>query len=271
MEQIEELAVRLLSYQWLAGPSPTVQLLAGQVPSDLPLELPQPPDARLLGSATYRRDGRPSQVVVVLDTGASPEETIDFYRREMPVRGWSPAPLGWAPGGGFVPATVLATAAFCRSQAGPWLSVSARPQEVGPTAVRIEIDLLTPGPCREPAGRIPDAGDRVPPLTVPPGVRLYPDGGGGSDHDWSSNALAETELSAADLEAHFARQLETRGWERLAEGAGRPVAWSLWRLPGEEDWQGILTVAEWPGRNLRSLSIRIQSSAMVEGGWAYFA
>ena len=116
----------------------------------------------------------------------------------------------------------------------------------------------------------PDADERVPPLAVPPGVRLYPGSGGGSTHDWSSNALAETELSPAELEAHFARQLEGHGWERLAGHAEGPLAWSLWRLPGEGDWQGILTVAKWPGRRLRSLSIRIQSDAVVEGGWAYF-
>lgn len=269
MGSLEELAARLLSH---LGPDLRpldVELLPGALPDDLPLDLPLSPGARLVGCATYRSDATLCQAVVILDVELSPEATLDFYRRELPARGWNPLPRIRQPGG-FVPGTMLASDTFCGGERDSWLSVTAQPQSEDRTGVRIHIDLSTAGPCSEapePAPYVSHAEERLPPLTLPPGVRLYPGGGGGSDYHWSSHALAETELRAAELEVHLAGQLERHGWERLAASGAGPVVCSAWRVAGDGDWQGILVVAEWPGRNLRSLSVTIESSPVARPGW----
>jgi hypothetical protein len=269
MDSLEELAVRLLSH---LGPDLRplgVELLPGQVPGELPLELPLPPGARLLGSAAYRSDGALRQAVVILDIELSSEDALSFYRRELPARGWNPLPRIRQPGG-FVLGTVLASDTFCGGERDSWLSVTAQPQSENRTGVRIHIDLSTAGPCSgapEPAPYVSHAGERLPPLTLPPGVRLYPGGSGGSDDHWFAHALAETELSAAELEAHLAGQLERHGWECVATSSAGPVVCSAWHVAGEDDWQGILVVAEWPGRTLRSLLVTVERSPITRRGW----
>ena len=55
--QLRELAEQLLAPQF-AGPGgqlPTIRLLAGELPPDLPLALPMPPGGRLIGSAVRSR------------------------------------------------------------------------------------------------------------------------------------------------------------------------------------------------------------------------
>lgn len=269
MDSLRELAARLLNP---LGPDLRpldVELLPGQVPSELPLELPLPPGARLLGSAAYRSDDALQQAIVLLDVELSPEDVLSFYRRELPARGWSALSRAPQPGG-FILSTMLVTETFCEGDHDAWLSVTAQPHSGNRTGVRIHIDLSTAGPCSgapEPAVYASHAGERLPPLTVPPGVRLYPGGSGGSDDHWFAHALAETELSAAELEPHLAGQLEHHGWERVATSSAGPVVCSAWRVAGEDDWQGILVVAEWPNRTLRSLLVTVERTPITRRGW----
>uniref|UniRef100_A0A831X843 Uncharacterized protein n=1 Tax=Thermorudis peleae TaxID=1382356 RepID=A0A831X843_9BACT len=269
MDSLGELAARLLSH---LGPDLRpldVELLPGQAPGELPLELPLPPGARLLGSVAYRSDGALQQAIVLLDVDLSPEDALSFYRRELPARGWSALPPAPQPGG-FVLSSMLTAQTFCQGERDSWLSVTAQPHSENRTEVRIQIDLSTAGPCSGapgPAPYVSYAGERLPPLTVPPGVRLYPGGSGGSDDHWFAHALAETDLSAAELEAHLAGQLERQGWERVATSSAGPVVCSAWRVAGEDDWQGILVVAEWPGRTLRSLLVTVERTPITRRGW----
>jgi hypothetical protein len=83
----------------------------------------------------------------------------------------------------------------------------------------------------------------------------------------SSEAAAETDQSAAELEAYFAAQLKTAGWQRLAGGSDGPMAWSSWKLPRDGDWQGFLFVLQSPGARHRSLYVRAESPSQVPGGW----
>src|SRR3954451_10574107 len=106
--QLRELAERLatafpLDPAWTTLPASaeTVQLLPGELPTGLPLALPLPTGSRLLGSAVRGADGRLGSIAVVLDLPDTLDRLRDYYERELPPLGWSPAPSGVSlPGGG---------------------------------------------------------------------------------------------------------------------------------------------------------------------------
>ena len=84
---------------------------------------------------------------------------------------------------------------------------------------------------------------------------------------WHSEASVETGLSIAEVESHFAKQLEHAGWTRLSGSADDIVGWSSWQVPGEGDWRGLFLVlgAFKPGEPF--LYLRIEAGESHEGGW----
>jgi hypothetical protein len=69
----------------------------------------------------------------------------------------------------------------------------------------------------------------------------------------------------AELQSHFAKQLERAGWNRFAGSSDDVVGWSSWRLPGEGGWHGILLVlAARPGNPF--LYLRIEANEPRDGG-----
>lgn len=264
---LEELAERLLAppYPGPDGQVQTVQLLAGRLPADLPLQLPTPPNGRLLGSAVRGSGGRTAGTDVVLDAAGTATEVLDFYQSELARQGWTAAPTGpGGPRGGFQPASMPVTSMFCRGQSGPWLSMTVVPKAGGLHDVRMHLETVHPGPCAQPPGLvppgIPPGSDLLPPLHAPTGVNVQIQGMGGGPNRWSSEASAETGRSAAELEAHFAPQLQAAGWVRQAGQAQAPLAWSTWRVPGEGDWHGFLFVLESAGQDRRSLHVHVESA-----------
>jgi hypothetical protein len=92
--------------------------------------------------------------------------------------------------------------------------------------------------------------------------------GNGGSGNWTSEAVVETPKTVAELEAHFAGQLEKAAWKRRAGGVAGPLAWSSWIVPGKGEWHGYLFVVEAPGENRRSLWVRIESLRdRIGGGW----
>jgi hypothetical protein len=65
--------------------------------------------------------------------------------------------------------------------------------------------------------------------------------------------ILQTERSATELEAHYARQLADAGWSRQTSQAGAPLAWSTWRAGEGVDAQGILAALEWPAAIQRTV------------------
>ncbi|MBX6378668.1 MAG: hypothetical protein IRY95_08985 [Clostridia bacterium] len=280
--QVRELAQRLLSF----GPrvpgeeAVTVDLLPGQLPEGLPVDLPVPPGGRIVGSAARHRGGEFIGATVVLDLpvsdpAAGGAEAVAFVQQALEQQGWRPASAG-RPHGGFQP-PVVAGGLFCQGEAGPWfLNLSAFQGTAGTADVRVyvEKDLVHGGPCArrlELEPRVPPGSDRIPPLYAPAGVSLEGVGGGGSGNQWRSEATARTTMPVAELEAHFARQLQAAGWVRQAGGADGPLAWSLWAVPGEGEWRGFLYALEGPGDGRRSLLVEVAAgdpSAAGGGGAA---
>ncbi|MDQ6880268.1 MAG: hypothetical protein M3082_21700, partial [Candidatus Dormibacteraeota bacterium] len=81
-EVLRELAQRLLTHPHPEGPT-SVELFLGRLPDSLALEIPLPPDSRLLGSALHSQRGRPTQMEAVLDVGRDAQEVVAAYERDL--------------------------------------------------------------------------------------------------------------------------------------------------------------------------------------------
>lgn len=265
--QLRELAERLLSprYSNPLGQQTAIQLLVGQLPSNLPLKLPIPPGATLLGSSVRSQGNQKlAGADIILDAPGTAEEVLSFYQKELQTQGWK-AQTNF-PGGpgefGFQPNSVLVNEVFCKGSTGPLLGISIDPQSTGPSQVRINLEtnqnscahLSSPNPRPYPDMQ------RIPLLYAPKGATIQSLGGGGTGDRWSSDAVAETNLSAVQLEEHFAQQLKQAGWQQTASGDNPSLAWSTWTLPGEGKWQGFLYALRPPGAKGVSLRVQVESA-----------
>ncbi len=270
---VRELAERLLAAQYPGQSSPPVQLLPGQLPGGLPLNIPIAPGGRLIGSMVRPAVGQaPATTIVVLDAPGDLAQAFSTYQRAFQNQGWTSPPSGGAPispPGGFV-TTQTSNTTFCHGDT--WAMLGVTPLTTGVNDVRITLNG-TPGPCTLPAAPPavpagPPGANLIPRLQPPDGVTLQSGGAagpiGGPD-SWSSQAVALTDRSVGELEAFFARQLQSAGWARVDGQAAGPVAWSLWQVPGEGGWQGFLVVLNGPGQNRRLLSVRVDTAPASQG------
>jgi hypothetical protein len=233
-----------------------------------------PPAARLLGSVSqpypFGPIGPPAgrSTEAVLDVAGPAAAVLDFYEESLSGTGWShpPDPVEVRPGG-FAMMPTPPGRIFCGSANGPVLRVTVSERTAAPSDVRLYLTVGVPGPC---AGT-PRGGmghplfDRIPPLQPPAGVLLEPLGGAGGDARASSNALARTDRSAADLEAHFSAQMAAAGWQRRGGGAGGALAWSRWTQSRAGEWRALLWVLEEPDPDLRYLHVRVETGAAGRG------
>jgi len=269
-------ALRALVGRFLTvpGSGPTSQqqaadLLPGQVASDLPLALPQPPNSRIVGSVVRRRGQDAVLWDVIFDAPGAPTDILKAYGQQLASLGWTKPPVGPF-GGGFQAAAPNDTAAtFCQTiGTAPFLTVTAAPEASGQADVRVHIDATGPGPCFMPTAPgpppLPGTG-RLPILAPPAGVQVQPNGSGGGNNRFTSEATALTDKRAADLEAFYAQQVQAAGWTRVAGGADGPYAWSAWTLPGGDGYQGLLAVLEAPGQNRRELRVQAEGPANQPG------
>jgi hypothetical protein len=260
---LRELAERLLMMRGLfaVADSPP-QLIAGRLPDGLPLHLPLPAGARVVGAVRRQAPPLPGRAAggemteIVLDAPGSADDVLRFYERELPALGWPVREAGEPPRpGGFVPFAVLPSRTFGQETGGQQLSLRVAPL-AGGNDVRIQLGPAGVGPRGVPPQRPPGFGI-LPSLTPPPGVPLVPLGGGGGPAMMSSTALAQSDQSASALEAHFGQHFEAGGWTRTDVGASGPLAWSRWSSTAHEDWAGLLLVVEEPTPNQRLLHARV--------------
>ncbi len=62
-----------------------VQLLAGKLPENMPVDLPIPDGARIIGSEVQEDKG----IYIVLDVPLMPDQALDFYREALPSQNWT--------------------------------------------------------------------------------------------------------------------------------------------------------------------------------------
>jgi hypothetical protein len=274
----------------LAGPfhafggveAPRGRVFASTQPPGLPLDVPLPPGAILLGSRLSKSPlglheaGRgvrreEDRADLYFDSPGDRDAVFAFYDREMPARGWKPPSFDAAPRrerGGFqtTPFPYPPTRRFCAGPRGPTMTVTVWDEGTGTVDVRIHLDLSDIGWCAPPPKDMfeePRVLGVLPELNVPPGARVSgSSGGGGNDDLWLMQVRAETPLSAAELESHYARQLAKAGWAQRDGGMNGPLAWSTWTSPPPGIWEAMFWVVEEPEPNHRWLHMRIERTGL---------
>ncbi len=254
MTALRTLAERLLGRQFLYDPdADTLRIVVGALPNDLPVPIPLPADATVIGAVTGQWTAIPSprhppQMTILFDTSLSAAQVRAFYRERLRVEGWTqPAHMGMTgPGFQFEPTGVHVRELFCRGERGPALWVNAHSKADRPTQVHLELDTNTRhSPCAARPDRVHQPPISFPTLTFPAGstsLRGGWGGGGWGQDEAHFDATVQTEMDLAALAAHLASQLERAGWERQGSGQDGALAWSTWSFRDEQGdpWRGVL-------------------------------
>ncbi len=262
------LALRLMGRGFSDDESPT-RLLVGRLPDPLPVALPLPNGARVVGSQVLG-----AVATIVLDVDLPEAQVLAFYRDRLEADGWTVPEQAGMHGGGFAfaPLRFAPALTYCRSTRGPSLSVQATAVAGGPTDVRLTLNTAARhSPCA-PHQRHGVMRDFLPVLTPPAGVRQTPEGGGGGSNGYHSNATLRTDLDPAAVAAHYAGQLRAAGWASRGEGQDGAVAWSTWAFRDEdgEEWTSLLFALRQPevvGEYVLYLRADASAGAAASGGW----
>ncbi len=242
------LTQRLLSSPYPGGPAEEVQILVGKLPPALPIELPLPEKAGIIGSLV--RGDHSAQIVLDVDQPAA--AVVAFYRAQLEPAGWQEFDWPMRPRGfgyGWEANAVM----FCQSRRGPSLTVSAFEAEGAWTDVRLNLQTdPRHSPCAMPGRAYGPMMSPIPNLRAPAGARMYGGGssGGGGGNSWHSAATLETGLDAAALAAHYNQQLQAAGWEIVDQGRAGSSAWSTWRFRDDQRdaWAGTLLILDAAGK-----------------------
>ena len=269
--RLKDLAERLLDRYYLAEvDSDKPRLFLGELPTDLPAEIPVPEGMVLLGGVRWEGPWRGGpEAEVILEAGAEPGGVYDAFRERLAGSEWSERRPNFPERGGFVhagPGTRPLT--FCLSERGPALSVSAhRRREAGTTEVRLRLEgsRRRDSPCSEDFDRYEyDERSVIPALFPPEGVAQLSGGGGSSSSSEETYAHLQTGMPPAAVVGHYSAQLEEAGWSRAGGGAEGPTAWSGWTFEEDgEGWVGTLVAMSPPGPT-EACFVQVSASAFPE-------
>jgi hypothetical protein len=288
-DALRELAVRLLTFHHsllLAGQQlQEPQLLVGQLPPDMPVELPLPEGSRLLGSFAQENP------IIVIETKLADEDVVAFYRERLTTAGWTAQEEHFGPHqGGFIHSSMAdhAMATFFAPDDRFTLTVQTAPAPDGRTSVQLTLYGETAGFRPRQMRHGPDFMDVLPPIRPPRRATQMPRGNSAGPDSVESAAALETDFDLAAVSIHYVDELERDGWRRVDAGTSGPAAWSAWSFVDSElaTWQAVLLILQRPGRHGKyaltlsaererdvpqSGSVRsVVQSSMVRSSWSSY-
>jgi hypothetical protein len=268
--RIKDLAERLLDYDYhVDTDSDKPQLFLGELPTDLPAEIPVPEGMILLGSLRRLSPWQGElDAQVILEAEAEPEGVYNAFREHLAGSEWSEKRWPHSERGGFVSSgSGGRSLIFCLSPRGPALFVNAyRRREAETTEVRLRLEgSRRDSPCSDDHYRYEyEERSVIPALFPPEGVMQISGGGGSSSGSEENYAHLRTGMSPAALVAHYSAQLEEAGWSRVGGGEEGPTAWSGWTFEDAgEGWVGTFVAMCPPGAS-EVCFVQVSASAMPE-------
>jgi hypothetical protein len=241
-ESLREFIQRYLSPIYPGAEEGETKVLIGNLPDDLPVDLPLPENARIV--ATVQQSSGFTQVI--LEAMQTPDEAEAFYNQSLVDLGWQPAQLHQE-GSGFVSSNQGER--FCLDEGDAYLELLFLERIEGRTEVRLTLQSpVVYNFCQEGDPGYMDPGSSlIPALEAPPDVQTS-GSGAGSSSDGSAYSTTDllTSLSIDALLAHYNDQMEQAGWELVDQGTSEVVAWSAWKLIDEagDEWGGNLIVMD---------------------------
>jgi hypothetical protein len=272
ISRLKDLAERLLDYDYYVDTdSGKPQLFLGELPTDLPADIPVPEGLILLGGLRRRNPWqREPDAQVILEAEAEPGGVYAAFREHLAGSEWSEKQWPPVERGGFVSTSSrMRPLTFCISPRGPALSVSAyRRREAGTTEVRLRLESSSSrrdSPCSDDYGRyVYDERSVIPALFPPEGVAQISGGGGSGSGSEENYAHLRTGMPPAALVGHYSAQLEEAGWSRVGGGEEGPTAWSGWTFEDEDEgWVGTFVAMSPPGPS-EVCFVQVSASAMPE-------
>ncbi|MCC5667558.1 hypothetical protein LC653_27670 [Nostoc sp. CHAB 5784] len=261
----QELVQRLLN----AYTGKQLQLLVGQLPKELPTNLPLPNGAKVAASIIYNNADKQESFEIFLDASQSPEQVQAFYREQLLSAGWqSLDAFSRTANRGFVStdSTLPERSTFCKTSIGPFLSIITRRWSNTFTDVSLLLNsgflILSAGhsynnannPCSDKfRQRYLNAAERfdiapMPLLSAPPktSISVSPYGSGVGNDSLISKATLKTELDSQALASHYEAQFKQAGWTRIDAKSGKSLILSVWMLKDKKgkSWQAILTLTK---------------------------
>lgn len=241
-ESLREFIQRYLSPIYPGAGEGETKVLIGNLPDDLPIDLPLPDDARIVASVQQSS----GFTQVILEASQSPDEVGAFYNQSLVDLGWQPA-QPHQEGSGFVSSNQGER--FCLDEGDAYLELLFLERIEGRTEVWLTLHSpVVSNICQEGDSGYMDPGSSlIPALEAPPDVQTSGSGAGGSsDGSAYSTADLKTSLSIEALLAHYNVQMEQAGWEQVDQGTSEVVAWSAWKLTDEagDEWGGNLIVMD---------------------------
>jgi hypothetical protein len=245
-------------------------LVIGALPERLPLDLPLPEGARVLGRVVHPGFTHPSQpdpelhtghASVYLDAPGTGAALHSFYLDACRAGGWTVphASLSFPTrvAGSDEPEEPLGIHA--QGPDGRYLQVGIQPQPGGRCAVNLDFGAMPRGMgMRDHSDNPLSLVDTVLFRSAMPGINIQVRGGHGSDSSATQEAVAHGDLTAAEVEAAVAEQCRAAGWTLRTRGAEGPMAWSRWSHPKGDEYDAWLIVTEGPGPARSSIELRVQ-------------
>lgn len=236
---------------WLGPPDPA-NLYLNALPPDLPLDLPLPEGATLVGSAA-RPDGSPpapaptgTSYAIIVESAQPRRAITDFFDTALLALGWFVSDeyerRGELP-------EQYRRWSWCNGPHGPWLKLSFVEVDAAlPLRVLIEIGTAGRGPCIDLPELEHFRPDEDASRDAPSIFTL--DGGDGVPGGWSSYGLVAWNGTATELERRYAAELQSAGWFEREHGEAGALAWSRWRFTGTRggEWEAVLHVAHERGQ-----------------------
>jgi len=248
----DEDALRAFILRYIVGNSQgqNVNVMVGELPTELPFTIETPPASTLYGTIA-RTNQSASYYDITLDVPDSPQAVIDFYKQSFAGSDWQITNESVPEASGFGGAS-NGYATFCYQQGVATLNINA--YNDGRGISNVNVNVQTPGDiyiCTPSQGPVTDpVMGLIPSLALPEEVVVTANSGGGFSYyqpngrSYSLNAVLESSRPLVDIANDYNAQLAAAGWQQISTENSERTALSTWSVADEtgKTWHGSLLI-----------------------------